>query len=103
MDILKTDYLTISISACMDWRGKLSGYFCCFDEKGIAVSTGSACSSNDKTSHTSHVLQAIGLSQFEARGAIRVSLGRFNTEENINKFFEIFSQCLLQLNPIFGN
>src|SRR5512145_1386331 len=54
------------------------------DEMGIAVSAGSACSSNDKTHNASHVLQAIGLNPFEARGAIRVSLGRFTTEQDVD-------------------
>ena len=72
------------------------------DEVGIAVSTGSACSSNDKTSNASHVLQAIGLDQFEARGAIRVSIGRFNTEEEINMFSDTLLKCLIKLNPIFS-
>ena len=53
------------------------------DEMGIAVLAGSACSSNDKTNHASHVLQAIGLNQFEARGAIRISMGRFTTDKDI--------------------
>jgi cysteine desulfurase len=73
------------------------------DEKGIAVSTGSACSSNDNAGNASHVLQALGRDPFEARGAIRVSIGRFNTEEHIDKFYEILSKCIMQLNPIFGN
>ncbi len=58
------------------------------DEKGIAVSTGSACSNNDTTKSASHVLQAIGIDQFEARGAIRLGFGRFNTEEDIEYFIE---------------
>ena len=62
------------------------------DEKGIAVSAGSACSNNDTTKSASHVLQAIGKDQFEARGAIRISLGRFNTENDIDYFIEIFSE-----------
>ena len=62
------------------------------DERGIAVSAGSACSSNDKTNNASHVLQAIGLNQFEARGGIRISFGRFSTEEEL----EVFKTALLE-------
>ena len=72
------------------------------DENGIAVSAGSACSNNDTTKSASHVLQAIGKDQFEARGAIRIGLGRFNTEDDINRFSEILSQEINKLKSIFS-
>ena len=72
------------------------------DEKGIAVSAGSACSSNDKSSSTSHVLQAIGLNPFEAKGSIRLSLGRFNTELDVDTFNQTMNNVVRQLNPIFS-
>ncbi len=49
--------------------------------KGISVSTGSACSEEEE--EASHVLLAIGLPPEIARSAIRLSLGRFNTEGDI--------------------
>jgi cysteine desulfurase len=49
--------------------------------KGIAVSTGSACSS--ELEEVSHVLLAIGLKPEIARSCIRMSLGRFNTDEDV--------------------
>jgi cysteine desulfurase len=49
--------------------------------KGISVSTGSACS--EESEEVSHVLLSIGLPPEIARSAIRMSLGRFNTEEDI--------------------
>jgi len=52
------------------------------DEKGIATSTGSACSS--KKLEASHVLTAIGLDPVEAHGSLRVTLGRENTKEEIS-------------------
>ncbi len=73
------------------------------DEKGIAVSAGSACSNNDTTKSASHVLQAIGKDPFEARGAVRLSLGRFNTEDDINYFIETLETTILQLKSIFSN
>jgi cysteine desulfurase len=73
------------------------------DEKGIAISTGSACSNNDTTKSASHVLQAIGSDQFQARGAIRVGLGRFNTEDDIDFFIEQLTDTIKQLKPIFSN
>ena len=71
------------------------------DEEGISVSTGSACSSNGDNS-SSHVLQAIGLNPFEARGSIRISLGRFNTDEEISSFLEVFENAVRTLHPIFS-
>lgn len=56
------------------------------DMEGIATSTGSACSS--KSLEPSHVLTAIGLKPEEAHGSLRVSLGRFTTEEDIYYFLE---------------
>jgi len=73
-----------------------------FDESGIAVSAGSACSSNDKSNNASHVLQAIGLNQFEARGAIRVSFGRFNTMDEVKTFAGTIGSVVGQLNSIFS-
>jgi len=71
------------------------------DEMGIAVSSGSACSSNGDNS-ASHVLQAIGLNQFEARGSIRISLGRFNDENDIAIFSEVLTNSIKKLNSIFS-
>jgi len=70
------------------------------DEKGIAISAGSACSSNSKSS-ASHVLQAIGLNQFEARGGIRISFGRFTTDEEVDILCKTLKKTVTQLNPIF--
>ncbi len=71
------------------------------DELGIAVSAGSACSSNHG-GNASHVLQAIGLNPFEARGGIRVSLGRYTTEQDIESLCEALKSKVLQLNSIFS-
>lgn len=72
------------------------------DESGIAVSAGSACSSNDKTNNASHVLRAIGLNPLEARGAVRLTLGRFNTDDEVEFFISVLNKAILQLNPIFS-
>ncbi len=53
------------------------------DLMGICVSTGSACNSEDK--EISHVLKAIGLDEDYAKGTIRISLGKYNTSEDIIK------------------
>ena len=52
------------------------------DLKGISISTGSACDSQ-KTA-ISHVLQAIRLDNECAEGTIRVSLGKYNTEDDVS-------------------
>jgi cysteine desulfurase len=51
------------------------------DNKGIAVSTGSACSSGSL--EPSHVLLSIGLAPEIAHGSLRVTLGRYTTEGDV--------------------
>ncbi len=55
-----------------------------FDLDGIAVSSGSACSSGKV--QASHVLAAMGVSPALARGAVRVSLGRTSTAADVERF-----------------
>jgi len=56
------------------------------NEKGICASTGSACSS--KSLEPSHVLLAIGIKPEEAHGSVRLSVSRFNSEEDIHKLLK---------------
>jgi len=49
----------------------------------LAVATGSACAS--ASNEPSHVLRAMGRDGFEARGAVRFSLGRYTTDEEIDR------------------
>ena len=53
------------------------------EQEGIYVSTGSACSSNHKSSKGSHVLNAMGMSPKEIEGALRFSFSEFNTIEEM--------------------
>lgn len=62
------------------------------DIMGISVSTGSAC--NSETTQISHVLQGIGLSDRLAKGTIRISLGKTNTEEDIEKILSALSKII---------
>jgi cysteine desulfurase len=55
-----------------------------FDLNGIALSSGSACSSGKVAA--SHVLAAMGVQPDLARGALRVSLGRTTTEADVEQF-----------------
>jgi cysteine desulfurase len=52
------------------------------DLEGIAVSTGSACSSG--TLEPSHVLRAMGRSEAEARSALRITLGRTSRQADVD-------------------
>ena len=70
------------------------------DMQGIAVSTGSACSSG--TLEPSPVIRAIGRGDDLARGAIRFSFGRFNTLSDLERLLEILPisvETLRKLNP----
>ena len=65
------------------------------DEKGICVSSGSACSEGN--GKPSHVLKAIGLSDEEAKSAIRVTLGKENTKEDIDYLVESIIESVREL------
>ncbi|MCK4765635.1 MAG: cysteine desulfurase NifS [Candidatus Aminicenantes bacterium] len=56
------------------------------DQQGFALSSGSACSS--KSLDPSHVLLAIGLKHEDAHGSLRISLGKYNTAEDVEKLIE---------------
>ena len=62
------------------------------DLMGICVSTGSAC--NSKETQISHVLQAIGLEPDLAKGTIRLSFGRDNSENDVDIIVESFKRIL---------
>jgi cysteine desulfurase len=63
------------------------------DAAGVAVSAGSACSANH-AGEPSGVLLAMGYDTERARGLIRVSLGRFNTQTEVDRFLEIVSRVV---------
>ena len=62
------------------------------DLMGISVSTGSACDS--KNTQVSHVIKAIGIPGEYAKGTIRISLGRENTEEDVIAIVSALSKVL---------
>jgi len=68
------------------------------DIDGIAVSTGSACSSSKLTA--SHVLLATGMKPEEAHGSLRVSIGRWTTKEDIDYFIKSLLKNINQLREI---
>lgn len=65
------------------------------DMEGICTSTGSACSTGSLD--PSHVLMAIGLSHEVSHGSLRVTLGRFNTEEEVDYIIEILPKVVEKL------
>ncbi|MDO8676006.1 MAG: cysteine desulfurase family protein [Candidatus Omnitrophota bacterium] len=65
------------------------------DMAGIAVSVGSACTSGQLT--PSHVLKAIGLSDAQALGALRISVGRWTTAKEVDYFLEQLKLKIKQL------
>ena len=65
------------------------------DLEGICVSTGSACSSSSL--EPSHVLLALGLSPEQAHGSLRFTLGRENTEEDIERVLEVLPPIVAKL------
>lgn len=58
------------------------------DQAGVAVSAGSACSAHH-SGEPSSVLLAMGYDEEQGRGLIRVSLGRFNTRQEVERFLQI--------------
>lgn len=68
------------------------------DMHGIACSTGSACSSAKL--EPSYVLLAIGLKPAEAHGSLRISLGRYTTEKEIDYFLLVLPKIIKQLRQI---
>ena len=65
------------------------------DMEGIAASTGSACSSGSL--EPSHVLTAMGLAPEVAHGSIRFTLGRMNTQADVDKVLEVFPKIVEKL------
>ncbi len=65
------------------------------DEYGIAASTGSACSVN--TQRASHVLQAMGFSHEQITGSLRLTLGVFNNEKEIEETVKSLKKIVEEL------
>ncbi len=65
------------------------------DLEGIAVSTGSACSSG--TLEPSHVLRAMGLPSHRTQNSLRFSLGLFSTEQEVDRVIEVLPRLVEKL------
>ncbi len=66
------------------------------DAAGVAVSAGSACSAHH-AGEPSPVLLAMGYDAERARGLVRVSLGRFNTEQEVDRFLKILLRAVASI------
>lgn len=72
------------------------------DAKGIAASSGSACTSGSLD--PSHVLLALGLPREVAHGSLRLSIGEYNTEEEIDYMIQVIPQVvekLREMSPVW--
>jgi cysteine desulfurase len=70
------------------------------DTEGIAVSTGSACSSENL--RPSHVLIAIGVNEEESHGSLRVTLGKYTTKQEVDYFIDKLKEVIGKLRKIAG-
>ena len=74
------------------------------DAYGICASSGSACTSGSLD--PSHCLLAMGLPHAIAHGSLRLSLGRENTEAEIDRVIEVLPgiiQRLREMSPLYGD
>ena len=62
------------------------------DLKGISISTGSACDSVN--TQISHVISAIGVPEEYAQGTVRISLGKYNTEDDVLNIAQALSEIV---------
>ena len=68
------------------------------DMRGFAVSTGSACFS--KSLEASHVIMGIGGDHERAHGSVRFSLGRFNTQDDVDGVVDAITEVVRELRAI---
>ncbi len=86
---------------CLGFAGqedKIPQLLAALDDSGVAVSSGSACSAHHAGA-PSEVLLAMGFDSLRAQGSLRVTLGRFSTESEVNRFLEILPRALASRGP----
>lgn len=67
----------------------------------LAISTGSACTSGVES--PSHVLLALGLSGSSIEGALRIGLGKFTTDNDIDLAAKILTNAVKQIREVIGS
>ncbi|CAN5802740.1 cysteine desulfurase family protein [soil metagenome] len=70
------------------------------DLNGIAASSGSACAS--ATNEPSHVLRAIGLDESQADGTLRLTVGRSNTIDQIDRVVEVIASSVERVRHLYA-
>lgn len=89
-----TDRLPGSLNVCFEFIEGES-MLLMLDMKGIAASSGSACTSGSL--EPSHVLRAIGIPVEMAHGSLRLTLGQGNTDEDVDYFLEVMPPIVERL------
>jgi len=69
------------------------------NEDGIAISTGSACSSHH-AGQPSYILLAMGMDMERSRGSLRITLGRFTTDLEVDMFIQALPRAIGNLSPV---
>lgn len=77
------------------WKAEGESILMMLDLEGIAVSTGSACSSGSL--EPSPILMAMGIKPEWAHGSLRISLGRFNSESEVAPFIKTLNVIITKL------
>jgi cysteine desulfurase len=73
------------------------------DQAGVAASSGSACTSGSL--EPSHVLMAMGFPHEVAHGSLRLTLGKENTDDDVDYVLQILPgivETLRQMSPLYG-
>ncbi|AGZ34809.1 aminotransferase class V-fold PLP-dependent enzyme [Pseudomonas sp. Rh2] len=84
----RTQRIPHTLNLCIEAKGFNSAALA----SELALSTTSAC--NSASNAASHVLLALGLDEALARKSVRISLGRFTTEAEVDKAVEVFSRVV---------
>lgn len=77
-----------TLNLCIDAKGFNSAALA----SGLALSSTSAC--NSASDAASHVLLSLGLDEAQARNSVRISLGRFTCEAEVDKAIEVFGRVV---------
>jgi cysteine desulfurase len=98
-DLLRADWrlaanLNLQVPGC-------DGHSLMVQTPELALSSGSACTAT--SSEPSHVLRALGLSPDEVRCSLRIGLGRFNTEAEIDQAAELLASSVRRLRQLAGS
>lgn len=69
------------------------------DQAGIAVSSGGTCSPG-RAGEATYVLRAMGYDAYQSHGSLRISLGRMNTREDVERLLQILPRAVNRLRPM---